>query len=382
MIILGGLWSDGTTLWVSQQVYPLNRDNRVYAYNVATKNRDPDKEFGPSILNIQWTQRPAGFWSDGTTLWVMDSLFGGKLYAYNLANKNRDPAKDFDGLQEAGNRNPRGIWSDGTTIWVADSLKLYAYNLANKNRDPAKDFDGLQEAGNHNPRGIWSDGTTIWVADSLKLYAYNLANRSRDPANDIDDLPPAGISYPWGIWSDGTTMWVADSGIYGNLDKLYAFNLASKNRDPAKDVDTLDAAGNNRPQGLWSDGTTLWVADSDDNRLYAYRLPGRPRSFTGPTIVIGETAVAAVHFMELRGRINALRVQFGLPAFPWTDPTIMPGVTPVKAVHINELRMALSQAYGAAGRTAPGYTDVIRAGATPLKAVHVNELRRWVVALE
>ena len=332
-----GLWSDGTTLWVSQQVYPLNRDNRVYAYNVATKNRDPDKEFGPSILNIQWTQRPAGFWSDGTTLWVMDSLFGGKLYAYNLANKNRDPAKDFDGLQEAGNRNPRGIWSDGTTIWVADSLKLYAYNLANKNRDPAKDFDGLQEAGNHNPRGIWSDGTTIWVADS---------------------------------------------GIYGNPDKLYAFNLASKNRDPAKDVDTLDAAGNNRPQGLWSDGTTLWVADSDDNRLYAYRLPGRPRSFTGPTIVIGETAVAAVHFMELRGRINALRVQFGLPAFPWTDPTIMPGVTPVKAVHINELRMALSQAYGAAGRTAPGYTDVIRAGATPLKAVHVNELRRWVVALE
>ena len=41
--------------------------------------------------------------------------------------------------------------------------------------------------------------------------------------------------------------------------RLYAYNLTSKARDAGKDFDTLIAAGNGSPQGLWSDGTTMWV---------------------------------------------------------------------------------------------------------------------------
>ena len=34
-----------------------------------------------------------------------------KIYAYVLATKARDSAKDFDTLLAAGNQSPRGLWS-------------------------------------------------------------------------------------------------------------------------------------------------------------------------------------------------------------------------------------------------------------------------------
>ena len=51
-------------------------------------------------------------------------------------------------------------------------------------------------------------------------------------------------------------MWVTDNFD----DKIYAYNLSTKARDTSKDFDTLGAAGNNDPRGIWSDNTTMWVA--------------------------------------------------------------------------------------------------------------------------
>ena len=82
-----------------------------------------------------------------------------------------------------------------------------------------------------------------------------------------ETIPPAGI------WSDGTTMWVADN----HDKKLYAYHVASHARDPARDFDTLDGAGNDDPWGIWSDGTTMWVADNSDRKLYAYDMNSRTR---------------------------------------------------------------------------------------------------------
>ncbi len=44
-------------------------------------------------------------------------------------------------------------------------------------------------------------------------------------------------------------------------------------RDSVKDFNTLDATGNTSPEGIWSDGITIWVANSDDDKLYAYDMP-------------------------------------------------------------------------------------------------------------
>ncbi len=233
-------------------------------------DRKPDQDFDTLIARDNDYGR--GIWSDGTTIWVTDHHYD-RLYAYDLATGTlADASKDFNTLGAAGNDSPIGIWSDDTTMWVADIIddKLYAYNLSTKARDSGKDFDTLKAAGNHSPNGIWSNGITMWVADNAleKLYAYNLSTKARDSSKDFDTLKAAGNNDPTGIWSDGTTMWVADN----RDDKLYAYNLSTKARDSTKDFDTYSAGSDPWPTAIWSNGTTMWVIDYEDDKLYAYKM--------------------------------------------------------------------------------------------------------------
>ena len=158
--------------------------------------------------------------------------------------------------------------------------KLYAYDLETKARVPGKDFDTL-DAQNTNPTSLWSDGETMWVADTdfdngfvnPKLFAYDVDTKARVPGQDF--TLHAGNGIPQGIWSDGETMWVTDYA-FGD-DKLYAYDLETKARVSGRDFDTLNAAGNDFPSGLWSDGVTMWVADFGDDKLYAYDLESKER---------------------------------------------------------------------------------------------------------
>ena len=275
------IWSDETTIWIADE-----SDAKLYAYTLATGTRDAAKEFDLAMDNTE----PTGLWSNGTTIWVAD-LDDDKLYAYTLATGARDAAKEFD--LAAVNVRPTGLWSDGTTMWVADldDDELYAYTLATGTRDADRD---ILASDNVRPKGLWSDGTTIWVADQdgfsvggdEKLYAYAIETTTpaptpapapvpspgdRLPVRDINDLAMSN-RYPEGLWSNGTTIWVVDNSNFGGSDKLYAYTLATGARDANKDINTLTAAGNTNPRDLWSDGTTMWVADQRDAKIYAYTL--------------------------------------------------------------------------------------------------------------
>jgi len=103
-------------------------------------------------------------------------------------------------------------------------------------------------------------------------------------------------------------------------------------------------------------------------------------TFTDATL--SGTTVKTVHVVELRTRINTVRGQNGLSAFTWTDSVLTQGITPVRAAHVRELRAALNEAYVAAARPAPEYTDAIAAGSTPIRALYLEELRSALVALE
>ena len=321
-------------------------------------------------LDAAGNNAPSGIWSDGTTMWVAD-WNDPRLYAYRMSDRSRDPGRDFDTLDAAGNDYSTGIWSDGAAMWVADweDGKLYAYRMSDRSRDPARDFDTRAAGGNDNRQGISSGGTTMWVTDDHddKLYAYSMpielsalvvtdpggneisltpaftsgtlsytvtvangvdevtvsataadenaeaaylgtdadtganghqvaleegwntievkeANSSltytvrvcrasvnssaHNPCADFDTLAAAGNNDPRGIWSDGTTMWVADD----RGTKLYAYRMSDRSRDHARDFDTLDAAGNDDSTGIWSDGAAMWVADDRDDKLYAYNI--------------------------------------------------------------------------------------------------------------
>ena len=106
-------------------------------------------------------------------------------------------------------------------------------------------------------------------------------------------------------------------------------------------------------------------------------------AFTDHPLRPGVTPIKAVHFLEIRARIDGVREGLGLSAYRWTDPILVPGVTPVRRVHLVDLRAALDRAYRAAGRPPPSYTDpTVPAGVTAIRAAHLMELRAAVLAIE
>ena len=64
-----------------------------------------------------------------------------------------------------------------------------------------------------------------------------------------------------GLWSDGSTMWITDT----NSRELKAFTITEGSSDfgqpnSAKDIDTnAEEDDNTSLQGAWSDGTTIWT---------------------------------------------------------------------------------------------------------------------------
>ena len=128
----GDIWSDGETMWVSGHY------SHVYAYNMATRARDMSKEFAVPI----GSKRPflrisvgsaGGLWSDGTTMWV-EGIYHRTVYAFDLRTKARLPGLDFDIVrapQEVWNDRlwQSGMWSDGSIIWLKQGNYSVAYNL-------------------------------------------------------------------------------------------------------------------------------------------------------------------------------------------------------------------------------------------------------------
>ena len=94
------------------------------------------------------------------------------------------------------------------------------------------------------------------VIAALALIPWIVHAQSRDVGSDF--ILDAANGYPTRIWSDGATMWVADF----EDTKLYAYRMSDRTRDADRDF-TLDAA-HGSPVGIWSDGTTMWASDFAD----------------------------------------------------------------------------------------------------------------------
>ena len=240
---------------------------------------------------------PWGIWGNADTLWVSDQA-DKKLYAYRRSDGSRVAARDIDigGELTGASRRTYGIWSDGTRMWVADASAgaLLAYGVSDGARQSGRDVALAEDANDYandheKPRGVGSDGTTLWVADLRtgalhdKLYAYGVSNGARQSVDEFDLAKSTEYantndnSNPAGVWTDGTTLWVADD----HDAKIYAYAVSGGARVSEvsggstvypKDV-TLDAE-NETPAGIWSDGVRLWVVDRVVDKLYAYDLPG------------------------------------------------------------------------------------------------------------
>jgi len=202
--------------------------------------------------------------------------------------------------------NPYQITSDGTNLYMADmgsnnirriiiatqSVSTFAGQI----NGSAVRIEGTgTSAGFITPRGITTDGTYLYVADYgnhairritvssglVEPYAGTLAATAGATENAAADA--ALFNGPSGITTDGTNLYVADT----NNNKIRKIVIADSNgtrtvstlSGPSGTVGTAGwndgaAAGAqfSGPQGITTDGTNLYIADTGNNRIRQIRI--------------------------------------------------------------------------------------------------------------
>ena len=227
----------------------------------------PDRQIDLGVGN----DKPEGAWSNNNTIWVV-SEDDDKLYAYSLATGARREDRDIE-LRD-GNNHPQGIVSRDSIMFVSDwdDTKLYAYRLSDGQRLPNRDIN-LADA-NDAPRGITFMNENILVVDKddKKVYVYRQSDgeRQRNLEFDLADKN----DHPWGMWTTTDTVWVADT----NDDLVYAYEKRSFGQfyinGPLQSVPrrTLRLPlGNTDVRGIAGKiaGETMWIVDAEDKSIYA-----------------------------------------------------------------------------------------------------------------
>ena len=238
-----------------------------------------------------------GLWSDGDTLWAAHtsgSAGTARLYAFDLATGARDANKDVQ-LANMGTSTVRGLTGHDGRGWVNratgsnSTSSIHGYTIDSQgrwSRTTSLDRQGLE--GNDlqtlpsSRRGITTDGETLWsvfdgdgVRNSDHIQAIGLLGESANERLRDEEfgnsLRDAGNEAPLGLWTDGETVWVADD----DDEMLYAYDVESGARSTAKEFSSDDIAIGGRsysPWGIWSDGETMWIMDTNEY-IYGYEMP-------------------------------------------------------------------------------------------------------------
>ncbi len=269
---------------------------------------------------------PAGVYSDGTKLFVAD-YSNHRVLIWNSIPTSNQAAADVvlgqpnftsntasnGGITSQSLDRPIDVYSNGTRLFVSvyNHHRVLIWNSIPTSNQVAADVvlgqpvftsntannGGIGSGTLNNPWGINSDGTRLFVADynNHRILIWNTLPTSNQAAADIvlgqpnmtsNQLNNNGVNsksfaYDYAgaasVYSDGSKIFVAD---YSN-NRVLIWNSIPTSNQVAADVVlgqpnfTSNTANNggigsgtlNGPAAIYSDGTRLFVADTDNNRV-------------------------------------------------------------------------------------------------------------------
>lgn len=254
---------------------------------------------------------------------------------------------DTDGTGNAARfSQPWGITSDGTNLYVADSSNhkirkvVISSGVVTTIAGPAPGSSGTGDAdgtGNaarfNNPRGITTDGTNLFVADSANhkirkiVISSGVVTTLAGPAagtvtsGDADGTGNAARFFvPYGLTTDGTNLFIIDTNNHKIRKIVISSGVVTTIAGPAAGTVTSgdsDGTGNaarfNYPFGITTDGTNLFVADRNNHKIRKMVIS------TGVVTTIGGPAPGTVQSGDTDATGNASR--FYEPSNLTTDGT-------------------------------------------------------------
>ncbi|MCE9599074.1 MAG: hypothetical protein K8S54_14020 [Spirochaetia bacterium] len=270
----------------------------------STATGDADGTGGTARFN-----NPTGITTDGVNLYVADSL-NNKIrkivIASGVVTTVAGPAPgsttpgDTDAIGNAARFNdPFGITTDGTNLFVSDTLNNKIRKIAMTGdvttiAGPAQGITtggAIDSTGNAArfsvPEGIATDGINLYIADfqnqKIRQVVISSAVTTTVAGSGVQgDADGTGAAaqffFPRGIVTDGTSLYIGDA-VNNKIRKIViSSGVVTTFAGPAPGIrpfgDT-DATGNaarfQGPYGIATDGESLLVADTDNNKIRRIR---------------------------------------------------------------------------------------------------------------
>jgi sugar lactone lactonase YvrE len=239
---------------------------------------------------------PEGITSDGINLYVADTnnnTIRKVVIASSAVTTLAGSAANWGATDSTGKAAsfsiPRGITTDGKNLFVADTnnntirkvvIATGVVTTLAGRVGVRGATDGMGNAARfNNPEAIVADGTNLFVADSLNhtirkvVIATGMVTTLAGNPMKSGAADGAGVtalfSIPRGIATDGTNLFVADSLNHTIRKVVIATGIVSTLAGSSEGWGDSDGTGREArfysPHGIVTDGTNLFVADTNNH---------------------------------------------------------------------------------------------------------------------
>ena len=240
----------------------------------------PDRDF--NIENeIRRSNSLWGIWADpdDDLLFVVDSAgegasTNGKAKAFVFSARTRIESADLEfspvPLDTYRTSQPRGLHGDVDSYIVGDASRAGAifFDRSDNSWETATTLQATTESGQGltgNSDNLFQVVTTVSTGDQ-EIVAWDLVNNQRDTSASFaaSVFEDEGIGEMAGIYTDGDTLWIVDT----DAVSVVAFDLDAKTRKAERDFSLIQANGD--PWGIWADDTHFYITDTAAQKVFAY----------------------------------------------------------------------------------------------------------------
>ena len=284
-----GITTDGTNLYVpdyNSRIRKIVIDNGTVTTLAGSSSGSTDATGTSARFNI-----PLGITTDGTNLYVAD-YYNHRIRKIVIDNATVTTlAGSSSGFTDATGTSakfyfPHGITTDGTHLYVAEHGNNRIRKIVISTgvvTTLAGSSVGLTDATGtsakfSSPRGITTtDGTNLYVADYGNhrirkiVISTGVVTTLAGSSEGYTDATGTSASFnrPQGITTDGTNLYVADSG--NDRIRKIVISTGVVTTLAGSSQGSTDATGTSarfyNPSDITTDGTSLYVADTDNHRI-------------------------------------------------------------------------------------------------------------------